>query len=214
MAACVVAGEVEVFDPQHPPEVEAGKIYRLKIRPTPKSKMVSIDFHAGKGAEDKFVPIETITQGQGEELLKDEDARWLDVEVADYNLDGITDFRLLAGWGTGGSWYSYYRWNGKRYIPWDEPENLGINFFDFAKKTAVSQGRAGPSWSKTLYHIRGGRFHQFKAMIFDFAQNRREIIPNDIPDDEHVFIVEDYDGKRLKKRVVKRGADAEASAEH
>ena len=214
VALRVGAGEVETFDPQHPPKVEPGKIYRLKIRPTPKSKVVFIDFHAGKEAENEFVPIETTTQGNGEELLKDDEARWLDVEVADYNLDGTTDFRLLAGRGTGGSWYSYYRWNGKRYVPWDEPADLGINFFDLAKRIAVSRGRSGPSWTETLYHIRGGHFQRFKTMIFDFASGRREIIPKDIPDDEHVFIVEDYDGKRLKKRVIKRGADAESSAEH
>jgi len=200
--------DVVIFASGETPKVEAGKIYRLKIRPTPTSKIVFIDFHAAAGKDADYVPIEKVTQSVGGNLPWTEDAR-LDVKIADFDLDGNLEIQVLAGWGTGGSWYSYYRWDGKRYIHWNEPEDLGINNFDLAKKIAITFGRSGPATSTTVFHIKNGHFVKFQREIYDQAKSRRDLVPKGIPDDAYVLIEEEYDGARLKSRHVQKKSPEE-----
>jgi hypothetical protein len=206
-------GEIIVFDLNDKPEIEAGNIYRLKIRPTPRHAEVFLDFHANWEAGASFPRITSITQSHGPELSVGDETGSLYIEVADYNLDGSLDFRFGAMHGTGGSWFTYYRWDGRRYVSWDEPENLGINSFNLKARAATARSRAGPSWEETDYHIRRGHFIKFSRTIFSQAQFQRELVPETIPDNDDVYIDEKYDGQRLKSRHILHGADARSAAE-
>jgi hypothetical protein len=126
------------------------------------------------------------------------------VDFEDYNGDGYLDFRVPSSWGTGGTWYQYFRFNGKRYVPWKEPADLGINHFDPKTKTATAFGRSGPSHKATFHKVVRGRFLLTGREIYDQAKEVRKLVPKEIADEDYVLIKEDIrNGKVVKRTVTK-----------
>lgn len=155
------AGDIEDFDPRNPPLLEVGKKYRLVIHPGKKASPVTLIFQAGdegQGDQDGSSRKGISSQEDSRTLWFDLDGTVPTVDIVDYDRDGYLDFRVVAGWGTGGTWYNYYRFNGKKYVSWREPQRLGISSIRPEESLAVSFGRSGPCWAASYYRMRGARF--------------------------------------------------------
>lgn len=129
-------------------------------------------------------------------------------EVADYNLDGVMDFRVVSssGSGSGGTNFLYYSWKKGGFERWEEPEELGINT-DPEGNMIYSIGRSGPYCSKSSYEIRAGRFHlvchehdEDLEDIENISDEQRAKLP---PGTRTVLVKETWkDGKLLKTEYI------------
>lgn len=113
-------------------------------------------------------------------------------DVADYDRDGFLDFRVLSGWGSGGSWFNYYRFDGSKYVEWKEPAELGTTFLQPEKYYACAAGRAGPSWAASHYRIENGGFVLYE----------RERYPENVPESDDVLITDTVRKDRVVHRKV------------
>lgn len=210
------ADEVVPFNLKKPPLPEPGKKYRLVLEPGKKAKPVVLLFVADPDVDSSNEPsdesggkrwtgISAIVQSGQEELPVETDPGVVHLKLGDYDGDGYLDFGIPTTWGTGGTWYEYFRFDGKRYVPWKEPGELQINSFDPKTKTAKAFSRSGPSYLSTTYKIENGRFIKTKREIFDQARSIRDLVPGDIGDEAYVLVVEEIkDGKVVKRKVSKR----------
>jgi hypothetical protein len=202
------AGDIEDFDPQHPPLPEIGKKYRLVINPGKKAKPVALIFQAadevfGEENGKKWTTIQTLVQEGGGNLEFESQGGIPNIEIVDYDRDGYLDFRVIAGWGSGGSWYNYYRFNGKRYVPWLEPQRLNISSIRPEESLAVAFGRSGPCWAASYYRMRGTRFTLFRKERYDQASFCRAVVPLNVPDSHYVLITETVSKNRIVHRNIK-----------
>jgi hypothetical protein len=144
------AAEPVDLDPKAPPLIEPGKRYRLLLHPGREAKPVTLIFVAGKevlgeGDGKKWTDIETLIQEGVGELPIETQGGVPNIDIADYDGDGYRDVRIVARWGTGGTWYNYYRFDGKKYVPWEEAMDLEINDIASEKAFASASSRSGPS---------------------------------------------------------------------
>ena len=124
------------------------------------------------------------------------------LEIDDYDGDSYLDFRLVTNSGSGGTWYSYYRYDGKQYVEWEEPGRLAINSFDKEKKIAVAFSKSGPAHLSTSYTLVGRHFVKIGREIYDQAKNLREHVGKEIGDNEYVRINETVEDGKVTKRTV------------
>jgi len=200
------AGDLEDFDPRNPPLLEVGKKYRLVIHPGKKARPVTLIFQAGDeglGDQDGSKRKKILSQEDYGTLSFDLDGTVPTVDIVDYDRDGYLDFRVVAGWGTGGTWYNYYRFNGKKYVPWLEPQRLGINSIRPEESLAVSSWRCGPCWSASYYRMRGASFILVKKERYDQASYLRRLVPCSVPDSNYVLITETISKNRIIHRNIK-----------
>ncbi|HEX8311566.1 MAG TPA: hypothetical protein VF614_09635 [Chthoniobacteraceae bacterium] len=211
LVAIVSAGEIETFDLKNPPLPEPGKQYRLVVHPGKKAKPITLLFVADTSVArepteetngKRWTGFDSLIQVGFGELPMSTEAGVVHVDVEDYNGDGYLDFRVPSNWGTGGTWYHYFRFNGKRYVPWKEPAELGINHFDLKTKTATASARSGPSRHTAFYKIVGGRFLMTGREIYDQAEEIRNLVPKEITDEEYVLIKEEIRNGKVAKRTV------------
>lgn len=203
----MAAEEVAVFDPTQPPLPEPGKVYRLVIDPGKDARQAVLLFKAGNGSfrehEGKaFTNIESLTQQGHGDLSFESQGGIPNLDIVDYDNDGYLDFRVVAGWGTGGTWYNYYRYDGTKYVPWQEPMDLGINHIEPEKGFASSHWRSGPSWSAAYFTMKGSRFSLYEMELFDQAKYRRPIVPKEVPDNHYVLITETIAKDRIVHRKI------------
>lgn len=201
-------GDVEDFDPKHPPLPEIGKKYRLVINPGRNAKPVSLIFQAGNevfGEENgkKWTNIQTLVQEGGGNLDLESQGGIPDIDIVDYDGDGYLDIRVIAGWGSGGSWYNYYRFNGKRYVRWLEPQRLNISSIRPEESLAISYGRSGPCWAASYFQMRGTRFILVKKERYDQVLHCRQFVPSCVPDSNYVLITETISKNRIVHRNIK-----------
>jgi hypothetical protein len=201
------AEELLRFDPKSPPLPEPGKRYELILEPGKGAKPVSLIFVAGdetygeEGGRAHTNIVELIQEGHGELPIVNNPGV-TEVEIVDYDNDGYLDFKVLASWGTGGSWYNYYRYDGEKYVEWREPAALEINQIEPENALAVSRGRSGPSWSERYYHMKGASFILFKTEVFSEASYHQEIVPAEVPDNHYVLIEQKIENNRIIHRKI------------
>lgn len=194
------------FDPGEELWPEPGKEYQLTIKPGKGAKPVHIVFTAGTEieGENRGKPWSLIDRaflaGVGDlPICIDGRPR---VEIADYDGDGYQDFRMLTDHGSGGSSYAYYRYNGKKYVPWEEPTSLGINRIDPAKHLAIASGRAGPCWRRNTYRIQGTHFILIEREAYDEARELRPLVPTTVPDTHYVQVIEKIEREKIAHRKI------------
>lgn len=213
LIASVVAVVAEdlPFDPKKPELLIPGKTYSFSIRPQKDSEELRIRLHAMASsdykseAEEPFAPIEKITVEQGDnryELAYDyTDVGVPNMDIADFDGDGDLDFRIIMAWGTGGSWYCYYRFHNRRYERWTEPEELGLNGMpDHGFLTA--NGRSGPASSSTTYQFKDGRFQKKRVEAILHRDSLPEFKDEKMDGFFFASVTEEWDDTRLLRRIV------------
>lgn len=204
------AEETVPFDLENPPKAQPGKVYRLEISPGKDAKKVVLHLtttteKTTEPNEEPWTAISKITEVGHVEHPIDNDFQTLRLEVADYDGDGYQDFRFPTSSGTGGTWYGYFRFDGKHYVPWPEPEELEINDFDLKTRTATASSRSGPAYLTNHYKIEGGKFIHTARETFDKAEALRDRVPKEIADSDYVLIVEKIEkGVVVSRKVTKR----------
>jgi len=194
-------GNIEDFDPQRPPLLEVGKKYRVVISPGKKANPVALIFQSGEDDGNKRNKV--LSQEDSGSLLFELDGFVPTVDIVDYDRDGYRDFRVTAGWGSGGTWYNYYRFDGKRYVSWLEPERLNISSIRPEESLAVAFGRSGPCWSASYFRMRGAQFTLFKKERYNQASYYRQFVPLSVPDSNYVLVTETISKNRVVHRNIK-----------
>ncbi len=199
------------FDPKKPELLVPGKTYSFFITPQKDAKAVRIRLHAETSSDFRsdagspFAPIDKLTVEQGDkhyELAYDyTDVGVPDMDVADFDGDGDVDFRIIMAWGTGGSWYCYYRFHDGHYERWSEPEELGLNGVpDNGFLTA--NGRSGPESSSVSYKFKNGRFQKQRVEAILLRDSLPEFKDEKMADFVSASVIEEWDDTRLVRRVV------------
>ncbi len=157
------------FDPTKPPLLKPSSVYSFSITPQEGLKPATVRLHSEAGDQFKttegiaYAPIEKISIMQGDSEY-DLEYDYVDVgvphmDIADFDGDGFLDFRIITAWGTGGSWYCYYRFRDGNFKRWTEPEEIGLNGLP-DKGLVAAFGRSGPESSAVLYQYKDGRFQK------------------------------------------------------
>jgi len=208
-----VHSEELAFDLAKPGLLRPGNVYAFSIQPTPKSKPFTIRLHAEKEtfAKDQsgepYAGIAKVTATSPDGKTTDlpfgqTDTGVPHTYVGDFDFDGDLDFRIIEGWGTGGSWYVFYRFHEGRYEHWEEPENLGLNHFDEAGKEAVSSGRSGPENISTYFEFKDGHFSKVRVEAIRLKSSMPEFKDTEVGDWISALVKEDWkDGKLIKRTV-------------
>jgi hypothetical protein len=183
---------------KHPTQAEPGKKYSFTIRPRRDKPPVTLLL----ATADDGPEVERIIQPNGDEIAVESDMTSIALQIDDYDADGDLDFRLATNAGSGGTWYAYFRYDGKQYAEWEEPSRLGINTFDKEKRVATAFSRSGPSYLSTSYKLADGHFVAIARETRDKAKNLREHVEKDIPDDAYVVIKETLEEGKVTKRSV------------
>lgn len=121
--------------------------------------------------------------------------------IADYDCDGFLDFRVISDWGTGGSWFCYYRFDGTNYVRWTEPEDLALNG-DMVDGEISSQGRSGPESHSSYYRVEKGRFVKVRHESIRMKQDLPEFKDDKNDDFVVVRITENWKAGRLLRRTI------------
>ncbi|MCB1204809.1 MAG: hypothetical protein KDN18_11165 [Verrucomicrobiae bacterium] len=207
----VAFGEDLSFDPKKPVLLVPGKTYSFVITPRKDAKEIRIRLHAEASSEFRsedgrpFAPIDKLSVEQGDEryeLTYDyTDVGVPHMDIADFDGDGDLDFRIITAWGTGGSWYCYYRFHDGRYERWEEPEELGLNGMpDNGFLTA--NGRSGPEFSSVSYRFKDGRFQKQRVEAILLRDSLAEFKDKKMANFVSVSVTEEWDDTRLVRRVV------------
>lgn len=201
------------FDLAKPGLLRPGNVYAFSIKPTPKSKPFTIRLHAEKEAFTKdqagepYAAIAKVTATSPDGKTTDLPCSQTDIGVphtyvGDFDFDGDLDFRIITSWGTGGSWYAFYRFHEGRYEHWEEPEELGLNHFDEKGKEAVSSGRSGPEQSSTYFEFKHGHFSKVRVEAILLKDSLPEFKGKNVGDWFSALVNEDWkDGKLIKRTV-------------
>lgn len=206
-------GEELPFDLDQPGLLRPGNVYAFSIQPTPKSKPFTIRLHAEKEtfakdqAGEPYAAIAKVTATAPDGTVTELPFGQTDIgvphtDVGDFDFDGDQDFRIIEGWGTGGSWYVYYRFKDGLYEHWEEPEELGLNHFDEKGKEAVSSGRSGPENSSTYFEFKNGHFSKVRVEAIRLKNSLPEFKDKEVGDWTSALVKEDWkDGKLIKRTV-------------
>jgi len=202
------------IDPAKPGFLSPGSVSAFAITPSEKTPKVTIRYHADTQADlimktqqgQLYAPIMKITattsSGQTVELPYSYSSFGIPrTHIADYDGDGFLDFRVISDWGSGGSWYCYYRFDGNNYVHWKEPEDLGLNG-EIVSGEIGSHGRSGPSRYSTYYRVENGHFVKVR---YESIRMKRELpeFKDDKNDDFGVVkITEEWKSGRLIRRTV------------
>ncbi len=205
------AADTIPFDPDKPTLLAPGKQYSFKIKPNKDSPSVFVNLCAENTSEFKtaegesYAPIETIKIISGRdtyELPYDHtDTGVPHINIADFDGDGALDFRIISAWGTGGSWYCYYRYHNGRYERWKEPEGLGLNGLPKDGRITAS-GRSGPETRSIHYRINNGKFIKSKVEETRLKNEMPEF--KDLKSGHFTFVhvSEEWESSRLIRRIV------------
>ncbi len=167
-ASVVAHAEDLPFDVEKPTVLKPGAVYKFSFAPQPNEPKVDVRLHTDKDSGQKikdgesYAPISRITvtaaDGTSSDLaFSPTDYGVPEIHIEDYDGDGDLDFRVICAWGTGGSWYSYFRCDGKKFVEWQEPEDLGLNTHISVGEIAAT-GRSGPEYHAAYYEVKNGRF--------------------------------------------------------
>jgi hypothetical protein len=202
------------LDPSKPGLLRPGSVSAFTITPSQKTPKVTIRYHADSKADltmktpdgQLYAPIMKITAttsaGQTVELPYSYTSFGVPhTYIADYDCDGFLDFRVISDWGTGGSWYCYYRFDGTNYVHWAEPEDLALNG-DMVDGEISSHGRSGPNSHETHYRVEKGRFVKVRHESIRMKQDLPEFKDDKNDDFVVVRITEDWKEGRLIKRII------------
>lgn len=199
------------FDPTKPELLSPASVYAFRVDPRPGMTPATVRLHAESTDEFKdssgkaFAPIEKISVVQdGKEYdlpYEYETAGMPEVEVADFDGDGFNDFRVLSNWGTGGSWYCYYRFKDGTYHRWSEPEELGLNGLP-ENGLIAAHNRSGPESIAVFYKFKDGRFHKQRVESMLLKSSLPELADVKTEDFSLVQITEEWDGNRLLRRTL------------
>lgn len=206
-------GEELAFDLAKPELLRPSNVYAFSIKPTSKSKPFTIRLHAEKEAfakdqsEEPYSGIAKVTVTSPEGKTTDLPFGQTDIGVphtyvGDFDFDGDLDFRIIDGWGTGGSWYVFYRFHEGRYEHWLEPEELGINHFDEKGKEAIASGRSGPEQRSTYFEFKNGHFSRVRFEAILLKTSLPEFKDKNVGDWISALVKEEYKDDKLIKRTV------------
>jgi hypothetical protein len=199
------------FDPKKPSLLKPSSVYAFVITPKEGVAPSTIRLHTESTSEFKtpeglhFAPIEKITvQQAGKEY--DLEYEYVDIgvpnmDLTDFDGDGFLDFRIITAWGTGGSWYCYYKFEDGNFRRWTEPEELGINGLPEAGKIA-SYGRSGPESSAVFYEFKEGRFQKRRVESILLKDSLPELNDWKTTDVIVISVVEEWDEGRLIRRTL------------
>jgi len=123
------------------------------------------------------------------------------MDIADFDGDGDLDFRIIMAWGTGGSWYCYYRFHDGLYERWSEPEELGLNGLP-EDGFLTANGRSGPNSSSVSYKFKDGRFQKQRVEAILLRDSLSEFKDEKMADFVSASVTEEWDDTRLVRRVV------------
>jgi hypothetical protein len=202
------------FDLSKPGLLRPGSVSAFTITPSQKTPKVTIRYHADSKVDltmktpdgQLYAPIMKLTAttsaGQTVELPYSYTSFGVPhTYIADYDCDGFLDFRVISDWGTGGSWYCYYRFDGTNYVHWTEPEDLALNG-DMVDGEISSHGRSGPNSHETHYRVEKGRFVKVRHESIRMKQDLLEFKDDKNDDFVVVRITEDWKDGRLIKRTI------------
>lgn len=210
MISAAVAEDIP-FDPKKPELLMPGKTYSFVIVPQKDARELRIRLHAESSDEYKnedgrrFAPIDKLTVVQ-EDKTYDLPYDYTDVgvpqiDITDFDGDGDLDFRIITAWGTGGSWYCYYRFREGRYERWNEPEELGLNGIP-ENGFLTANGRSGPESSSISYKFKDGRFQKQRVEAILLRDSLPEFKDEKMDDFVSASVIEEWDDTRLLRRVV------------
>jgi hypothetical protein len=201
------------FDMQKPGLLSPGSVHSFTITPSDKTPKITIRYHADSEADlimktpegNEYAPIlkisATTTAGKTVDLPYSYTSYGVPhTHVADYDCDGFLDFRVISDWGTGGSWYCYYRFDGTNYVRWPEPEALALNG-DIVNGETSSHGRSGPNSHSTYYQFKNGRFVKVRHEAIRMKKDLPEFKDDTNDDFDVVKITEDWKAGRLIRRI-------------
>ena len=199
------------FDPEKPDLLAPASVYAFSLRPKDGIPAATIRLHTEATEEFKdstgkvCAPIEKISVVQeGKEYDLDyeyETAGMPGVEIADFDGDGFNDFRVLSNWGTGGSWYCYYRFKDGTFQRWNEPEELGINGLPEDGLLAAFN-RSGPESIAVFYKFKDGMFQKKRVESLLRKSSLPEMADVKAEDFPLIRITEEWDGNRLLRRTL------------
>ncbi len=206
----VVAADLP-FDPGKPGLLAPSSVYSFPIQPERGIPPVTIRLHTEATEEFKdstgrpYAPIEKISVVQdGKEYDLDyeyETAGMPGVDIADFDGDGFTDFRVLSNWGTGGSWYCYYRFKDGKFHRWSEPEELGINGLPEGGLISADN-RSGPESISVFYKFKDGKFQKQRVESVLLKSSLPEMAEVKGEEFLTVHVIEEWDGDRLLLRTL------------
>ncbi|MBE2179219.1 MAG: hypothetical protein IAE97_01990 [Chthoniobacterales bacterium] len=206
----VVAADLP-FNPAKPGLLAPASVYSFPVSPkegTPHA-MVRLHTEATEDFKDSsgraYAPVEKISVvHEGTEYYLDyeyENVGIPGVEIADFDGDGFNDFRMLSNWGTGGSWYCYYRFEDGKFHRWSEPEDLGINGLP-ADGLISADNRSGPESISVFYRFKDGIFQKQRVESILLKSSIPEMADLKGDDFLTVRITEEWDGDRLLRRTL------------
>lgn len=199
------------FDPEKPDFLAPASVHAFSIQPGRDIPPATIRLHTEATEEFKdstgklYAPIGKISVvHEGKEYDLDyeyESIGMPGVEIADFDGDGFTDFRVLSNWGTGGSWYCYYRFKDGKFHRWSEPEELGINGLPENGLVAACN-RSGPESIAVFYKFKDGKFLKQRVESLLLKSSLPEMADVKGEDFAMVQVTEEWDGHRLLRRTL------------
>ena len=212
LAATFSHAEELVFDVENPTVLKPGAVYKFSFNPQKKGDKVDVRLHTSSEAgvkianDEPYAPIDRIIVTASDGTVSDlafspTDYGVPHIHIEDYDCDGDLDFRVICSWGTGGSWYSYFRCEGNKFVPWQEPEDLGLNTHISDGEIAAT-GRSGPEYHATYYEVKNGRFNKVRVESIRMKSSLPEF--KELKDDSFIVaaVTEIWKDGHLIKRTV------------
>lgn len=210
--AALSHAEELTFDVEKPTVLKPGSVYKFNFSPKAKGGKVDVRLHTSNELDQKtvngdpYAPIDRITVTAPDGTVSDlafspTDYGVPHIHIEDYDCDGDLDFRVICSWGTGGSWYSYFRCDGNKFVSWQEPEELGLNTHISDGEIAAT-GRSGPEYHATYYEVKNGKFNKVRVESIRMKASLPEF--KEIKDDSFTVaaVTEIWKDGHLIKRTV------------
>jgi len=135
-----------------------------------------------------------------------EDEKRPGFEAVDVNLDGYTDFALVANRGaTGNINYEYWTFDPKHAV-FKEADNFDdITYVDEKKRELISHSKGGNIETITEYYaVKQGKPIMTRSEQTTWAREVRDIVPSSYSDDIGVTITRLYKDGKLKRTFYQR----------
>jgi hypothetical protein len=194
LAGSLSHAEELAFDVEKPTVLKPGAVYKFSFSPKANSDKVDVRLHTSSdeglktGDGESYAPIDRITVTASDGTVSDlafspTDYGLPEIQIEDYDCDGDRDFRVICAWGTGGSWYSYFRCDGNKFLSWKEPEDLCLNTH-ISNGEIAATGRSGPEYHATYYEVKNGRFNKVRVESIRMKSSLPEF--KDLKDDSFI----------------------------